>query len=185
MASQENNRPQSTSAVRRKSKGKKKVSETTGSQSQKFVEVGALDALGRLVIAPAGTIGFIPGLESADAIMGSIVSFYRDAWSSWEEEKKKGRTMGYDEASILSKKIGEVKKRKACGLGSDHCTGCIMYGFIAASLDSSQNQEEIDSEIDSLRIQVQELLKKQKADRSRLDGLESLVVQLIDNCRSE
>ncbi|KAH0681833.1 hypothetical protein KY289_019585 [Solanum tuberosum] len=60
-----------------------------------------------------------------------------------------------------------------------------MYGFIAASLDSSQNQEEIDSEIDSLRIQVQELLKKQKADRSRLDGLENLVVQLIDNCRSE
>ncbi|KAH0703197.1 hypothetical protein KY285_017475 [Solanum tuberosum] len=240
MASQENNRPQSTSAVRRKSKGKKKVSETTDSQSQKFVEVGALDALGRLVIAPAGTIGFIPGLESADAIMGFIVSFYRDAWSSWEEvpvydreqmwnhfktqcawcpeheyhifcnfeinaafllnktlesaremnekpdwrleglwvrlvekwttekfqkpsiqakaprthqrilEKKKGRTMGYDEASILSKKIGEVKKRKAPGLGSDHCTGCIMYGFIAASLDSSQNQEEIDSEIDSL-----------------------------------
>ncbi|KAG5618020.1 hypothetical protein H5410_017844 [Solanum commersonii] len=210
MASQENDHPQSTSAVRRKSKGKQKVSETTGTQSQKFVEVGALDALGRLVIAPAGTIGFIPGLESADAIMGSIVSFYRDAWRSWEEvlsmtenkcgitsrrssvhgipnmniiyfEKKKWRTMGYDEASILSKKIGEVKKRKARGLGSDHCTGCIMYGFIAASLDSSQNQEEIDS----LRIQVQELLKKQKADRSRLDGLENLVIQLIDNYRSE
>ncbi|KAH0690291.1 hypothetical protein KY290_018528 [Solanum tuberosum] len=63
-------------------------------------------------------------------------------WNHFKE-KKKGRTVGYDEASILSKKIGEVKKRKARGLGSDHCTGCIMYGFIAAFLDSSQNQEEI------------------------------------------
>ncbi|KAH0704813.1 hypothetical protein KY285_019091 [Solanum tuberosum] len=85
MASQENDRPQSASAVKRKSKGKKKVSETTGTQSQKFVEVGTLDALGRLVIAPAGTIGFIPGFQSANAIMDSIVSCYRDAWSSWEE----------------------------------------------------------------------------------------------------
>ncbi|KAK6795059.1 hypothetical protein RDI58_008512 [Solanum bulbocastanum] len=331
MASQENDRLENTNPVRRKSKGKKKVSKTTGTQSQKFVEVGMLDALGRLVIAPAGTIGFIPGFQSANAIMDSIVSCYRDAWSSWEEvpvydreqmwnhfktqcawypqheyhifcnfeinaafllnktlesawemnqkpdwmleglwarliekrttekfqkpsiqakapgthqrilEKKKRRTMTYDEvsrekrvknrknghntlvephverknvgykkgldewrqsqptseddsltqspeddeASILSKKIGGLKKDKAHVLGSEHCIGCVTYGFASASLKSGQNQEEIDSEIKSLLIQVQELLKKQKADRLRLDGLENLVVQLIDNCRSE
>ncbi|KAK6795058.1 hypothetical protein RDI58_008511 [Solanum bulbocastanum] len=177
-----------------------------GTHCQMFVEVRTLDALGRLVIAPAGTIGFIPGLESADAIMGSIVSFYHDAWSYWEEvpvidkeqmwnhfkmqcawypqheyhifcnfeinaafwlnktlesawemnqkpdwmleglwarliekrttekfqkpsiQAKAPRTHQriLDEASILPKKIGEVKKRKARGLGSDHCTGCII-----------------------------------------------------------
>ncbi|KAH0686937.1 hypothetical protein KY284_017490 [Solanum tuberosum] len=331
MASQENDRPENTNAVRRKSKGKKKVSETTGTQSQKFIEVGTLDALRRLVIAPDDTIGFIPDYLSANVIMDSIVSCYRDAWSSWGEvpvydreqmwnhfktqcawypqheyhifcnfeintaflldktlesaremnekpdwmleglwarliekrtsekfqkpsiqakapgthqrklEKKKRRTMtcdevsrekhvkikknghntlvgphverknvGYkkgldewrqsqptseddcltqspedDEASILSKKIGGLKKGKARVLGSEHCVGCVTYGFASASLRSGQNQEEIDSEIKSLQIQVQELLKNKKADRLRLDGLENLVVQLIDNCRSE
>ncbi|KAG5618017.1 hypothetical protein H5410_017841 [Solanum commersonii] len=84
-----------------------------------------------------------------------------------------------DEASILSKKIGEVKKGKARGLGSEHCVGCILYGLSAASLSSPLKQNE--EEIDSLRIQVHELLKKQKADRLRLAGLENLVHHLIDN----
>ncbi|KAK6795060.1 hypothetical protein RDI58_008513 [Solanum bulbocastanum] len=312
MASQENDRPQSASAVKRKSNGKKKVSDTTGTQSQKFVEVGTLDGLGRLVIAPAETNGFFPSIESMNVIMDSIKSFYHDAWSSWGEipvfdreqmwnhfrtkctwypehdykmfciwasldekrttakfqktsieaiaprasnkgdslhiggsasmgthqrklEKKKGRTMTYDKVleekqvkkkkdghgtlvephvertnvgykrsldewrqsqptsendsskqspdedkALLSKKIGGVKKRKASGLGSEHCVGCITYGYTAASLSSPLKQNE--EEIDSLRIQVQELLKKQKADHLRLAGLENLVCHLLDKC---
>ncbi|KAH0703196.1 hypothetical protein KY285_017474 [Solanum tuberosum] len=291
MASQENDRPQNTNAVKDKSKGKKKVSETTGyttsplagTQSRNVGEIGTLDASWRLIIAPV-EIGFSPFSQSLTAIMDSIKSFYRDAWSSWGEipvfdreqmwshfkiaaafmlnnflwsaweknqkpdwileglwarlnekwttekfqkmsiqhvvkNKKDGhstlfephverKNTGYkkgldewhqsqptsendssnqspddDEASILSKKIGEVKKGKARGLGSEHCVGCIMYGLSAASLSSQLKQNE--EEIDSLRIQVHELLKKQKADRLRLAGLENLVHHLIDNFRSD
>ncbi|KAG5618025.1 hypothetical protein H5410_017849 [Solanum commersonii] len=65
------------------------------------------------------------------------------------EDDSSNQSPDDDEASLLSKKIGGVKQ---------------------ASLDQSiasplkQNEEEIDS----LRIQVQELLKKQKTDRLRL-----------------
>ncbi|KAG5618023.1 hypothetical protein H5410_017847 [Solanum commersonii] len=85
MASQENDRPQSANVVKRKSKGKKKVSETTGTQSRNIGEVGTLDASRRLIIAPAETIGFLPSTQSLTAIMDSIKSFYRDTWTSWGE----------------------------------------------------------------------------------------------------
>ncbi|XP_049395559.1 uncharacterized protein LOC125859788 [Solanum stenotomum] len=143
--------------------------------------------------------------------MDSIKSFYRDAWSSWGEipvfdreqmwnHFKTGYKKGLDEwhqsqptsendssnqlpddddSSILSKKIDGVKKGKARGLGSEHCVGYIVYGLSAASLSSPLKQNE--EEIDSLRIQVHELLKKKKADRLRLAGLENLVHHLIDN----
>ncbi|KAG5618016.1 hypothetical protein H5410_017840 [Solanum commersonii] len=92
MASQENDHPQSTIAVKDKSKGKKKVSETTGyttsplagTQSRNVGEIETLDALWRLIIAPV-EIGFSPFSQSLTAIMDSIKSFYRDAWSSWGE----------------------------------------------------------------------------------------------------
>ncbi|KAH0686933.1 hypothetical protein KY284_017486 [Solanum tuberosum] len=92
MASQENDRPQSTNTVKDKSKGKKKASETTGyttspladTQSRNVGEIGTLDASWRLIIAPV-EIGFSPFSQSLTAIMDSIKSFYRDAWSSWGE----------------------------------------------------------------------------------------------------
>ncbi|KAH0690293.1 hypothetical protein KY290_018530 [Solanum tuberosum] len=96
------------------------------------------------------------------------------------EDDSSNQSPDNDEASILSKKIGGVKKSKASGLGSEHCVGCITYGYTAASLSSPLKQNE--EEIDSLRIQVQELLKKQKTDRLRLTGLENLVRHLLDEC---
>ncbi|XP_015165973.1 uncharacterized protein [Solanum tuberosum] len=96
------------------------------------------------------------------------------------EDDSSNQSPDDDEASILSKKIGGVKKSKASGLGSEHCVGCITYGYTAASLSSPLKQNE--EEIDSLRIQVQELLKKQKANRLRLAGLENLVRHLLDEC---
>ncbi|KAM3319203.1 hypothetical protein P3S67_006403 [Capsicum chacoense] len=81
MTSKKNDHPQSTNAKRGKSKGK-----TTGIQSQNVVEVGTLDALGKLVIAPDGTTGFLPSTESTNvAIMDSIKSFYWDDWTTWKE----------------------------------------------------------------------------------------------------
>ncbi|KAH0690289.1 hypothetical protein KY290_018526 [Solanum tuberosum] len=74
-----------------------------------------------------------------------------------EKNKKNGHSTLF-EPHVERTNIDGVKKGKACGLGSEHCVGCIVYGLSAASLSSPLKQNE--EEIDSLRIQVHELLKK-------------------------
>ncbi|XP_018632807.1 uncharacterized protein [Nicotiana tomentosiformis] len=48
-------------------------------------EVGALDGLQRLIIAPDGTTGFFPNTLSTSVVMDCIIPFYRDAWITWRE----------------------------------------------------------------------------------------------------
>ncbi|XP_049359350.1 uncharacterized protein LOC125824041 [Solanum verrucosum] len=120
-----------------------------------------------------------PHVERTNVGYKRSLDEWRQSQPTSEDDSSK-QSSDEDEASILPKKIGGVKKRKASGLGSEHCVGCITYGYTAASLSSPLKQNE--EEIDSLRIQVQELLKKQKADRLRFAGLENLVRHLIDKC---
>lgn len=58
----------------------------------------------------------------------------------------------------------------------------MTYGFCSASLSDPHNEKQ--EEIDSLQRQVEELSKKQKADRLRLAGLEDLVRHLVEECQS-
>ncbi|XP_019224718.1 PREDICTED: uncharacterized protein LOC109206346 isoform X2 [Nicotiana attenuata] len=58
---------------------------TTKKLVPKRGEVGALDGLQRLIIAPDGTNGFFPNTLSTRAVMDCFIAFYRHAWETWRE----------------------------------------------------------------------------------------------------